>query len=102
MARDQNTRPKRWARAVAELSEAQGEISSAVDRFNTALNDVRDLQQEYSDWNDNLPESLQSSPVGEKLQAIVDLDLEDIELDGIDDKVSEIESAELPLGFGKD
>jgi hypothetical protein len=49
-----------------------------------------ELQAEYQDWLDNLPEFARETPVAELLQAIVDLDL------------SELESIELPRGFGRD
>jgi hypothetical protein len=67
--RDRRSRPQRWAEAVATL---------------------RALQEEYQCWLDNLPENLQDSPLAEKLQAICDLDLEDLE------------SVDVPLGFGRD
>jgi hypothetical protein len=62
-------RPHRWARAVDELVS---------------------LQAEYQAWLDALPESLQGTSLGEKLQAITELDL------------SELESIEPPKGFGRD
>jgi len=48
------------------------------------------LQQEFQEWRDNLPETLQSGALAEKLDAICDLDL------------SELEGIEVPLGFGRD
>jgi hypothetical protein len=63
------SRPQRWRDAVAELV---------------------DLQSEYSAWLDNLPDFARDTPVEEKLQAIVDLDL------------SELEAIEPPKGFGRD
>jgi hypothetical protein len=55
------SRPKRWQNAVAELEE---------------------LQSEYQDWLDSIPENLQGSEKAEQLQAIVDIDLS--ELLGVD------------------
>ena len=66
---DRRARPQRWAEAVATL---------------------RELQQEYADWLDALPENLQEGTLADKLQAIVDLDL------------SELEEVDLPRGFGRD
>jgi hypothetical protein len=66
---DRRTRPQRWADAVATLRELQGE---------------------YQDWLDNLPESQQDTPLADKLQAVCDLDLD------------ELESVDLPLGVGRD
>lgn len=62
-------RPKRWERAVVELVA---------------------LQEEYQAWRDGLPESLHGTALGEKLQAIADLDL------------AELESIIPPKGYGRD
>src|ERR1700746_1678409 len=62
-------RPARWAAAVATL--------------------VR-LQEEYRDWLDNLPPNLQSSPVADKLQTILELDLE------------ALQEIDPPRGYGRD
>ena len=51
-------RPKRWAAAVAALVN---------------------LQEEYRAWLDNLPPNLESSPLADKLQAIAELDLEELQ-----------------------
>jgi hypothetical protein len=77
------TRPERWSDAA----------SKAV----AALSDLCEVQQEYQDWYDALNDSAQSSPMGEKLDAIINLDL-----NGAKDTAEEAESAELPMGFGKD
>ena len=66
---DRRTRPQRWADAVATL---------------------RELQEAYQAWLDNLPESLQDSALAEKLQAVCDLDLD------------ELENVDLLLGLGRD
>jgi len=62
-------RPQRWGAAVAVLIE---------------------LQDEYRAWLDNLPASLEGSRLAEKLQAIVDLDLE------------ELQAIDPPRGYGRD
>jgi len=49
-----------------------------------------DLRDEYRAWLDNLPASAEGSRLAEKLQAIVELNLE--ELRGMD----------LPCGYGRD
>jgi hypothetical protein len=66
--KDRRSRPQRWAEAVETL---------------------RQLQAEYQTWLENLPESLQDSALAEKLQAVCDVDLEELDL-------------ELPRGFGRD
>jgi hypothetical protein len=68
-ARRTPPRPQRWATAVAVL------IS---------------LQEEYRAWLDNLPASLEDSRLAEKLQAIDELDLE------------ELQAIEPLLGYGRD
>ena len=63
------SRPQQWYAAVATLLR---------------------LQAEYAVWLDALPEPLRDTPTGEALQAIVDLDLD------------ELASIEPPRGFGRD
>ena len=63
------SRPQQWHAAVATLLR---------------------LQAEYAAWLDALPEALRDGPTGEALQAIVDLDLD------------ELASIEPPRGFGRD
>ena len=62
-------RPHRWAAAVATLIA---------------------LQDEYCSWLDNLPASLEGSRLAEKLQAITELDLE------------ELQAIDPPRGYGRD
>ena len=62
-------RPQRWAAAVAALV---------------------DLQDQYRAWLDNLPSSLEGSRLADKLLAITELDLE------------ELQSIDPPRGYGRD
>src|SRR5246127_3126788 len=62
-------RPARWAAATATLLR---------------------LQEEYRDWLENLPPNLESSALADKLQSIVELDLE------------ELQAVDLPPGYGRD
>ena len=66
---DRRSRPQRWRDAVQTLV---------------------DLQAEYQDWLDNLPDGLQESAVAEKLAAICEYDFGDLE------------ALEPPHGFGRD
>lgn len=69
----------------------------AAGRALAALNDLIEVQEEYQEWRDNLPENLQGSALGEKLNDVADMDLESAR-----DTVEEAEAADLPLGFGRD
>jgi hypothetical protein len=66
---DRRSRPRRWHDAVAELVA---------------------LQAEYRDWFEALPEGTRDGATGDALQAILDLDLD------------EIAAIEPPRGFGRD
>ena len=66
--RDRRSRPQRWRDAVETL---------------------RELQEEYQEWLDNLPENLQSTALAEKLDEVCSLDLDQLDVD-------------LPRGFGRD
>jgi hypothetical protein len=68
-ARRPTPRPQRWAAAVATPIA---------------------LQDEYRTWLDNLPVSLEASRLAEKLQAIAELDLE------------ELQAIDTPRGYGRD
>ena len=60
-------------------------------RWELCVDTLKGLQQEYQDWYDNLPPSLQQdSPTARKLEAVINLDF------------SELEDIELPRGFGRD
>ena len=63
---------------------------SRPQRWHEAVRTLLDLQAEYQAWLDNLPASLQESALAEKLEQVCALDL------------VELESVELPRGFGRD
>lgn len=104
----QKSRPKRWEEAVAECRRQYDIIMTAGDDLASALSDLDGIRQEYEEWRDNLPESLQQSALGEKLDVVVDLDIESAANDPLDNwgdlesLLDEAEGAELPLGFGRD
>src|SRR5438876_1164601 len=68
-SRLRRSRPQRWHAAVAELLT---------------------LQAEYATWLDSLPEATRGSATAEALQAILDLDLDELSV------------IEPPRGFGRD
>jgi hypothetical protein len=61
-----------------------------VQRWHAAVGELVTLQAEYAAWLQAMPEATHDSPTGEALQAIVDLDLD------------EIAAIEPPRGFGRD
>jgi hypothetical protein len=63
---------------------------SRVRRWHEAVAALLALQDEYRTWLQALPDSLQESATAEALQAIVDLDLD------------ELQAIEPPKGFGRD
>ncbi len=67
-AEPKRSRPERWRAAVATL---------------------RELQESYQTWRDNLPESLEDSATAELLDAVIAVDLDQLDI-------------ELPTGFGRD
>ena len=63
---------------------------SRVQRWRDTVAELVVLQQEYAAWLAALPDSLQESSLAEALQAICDLDLD------------ELQAIDLPRGFGRD
>ena len=57
---DRRSRPQRWRDAVTELLE---------------------LQADYQQWLDSLPESLEESPTADALRTVCDLDLSGLEVE---------------------
>lgn len=83
MSKKNPTRQERWNEAIGELR--------------AGLSSLEDVWYEYHNWHESLPENLLDSPVGEKLQEVMDLPVEEIE-----SLIEECDAAELPLGFGRD
>lgn len=82
---------------MAEKKSRGARWSEAASQALNALQELQEIQEEYQEWLDNLPENLQSSALGEKLQAVCDIDIE-----GAVSAAEEADSAELPQGFGRD
>jgi len=74
--------PRRPPRPLRHASRPQ--------QWHAAVVTLLRLQAEYAAWLDALPEALRDGATGEGLQAIVDLDLD------------ELASIEPPRGFGRD
>ncbi len=77
------SRLKRWADATQKAIEA--------------IEDILEIQQEYEDWKESLPENLESSTLGEKLEEVCEMDIE--EAKGL---IEDAQSLDLPRGFGRD
>jgi len=63
---------------------------SRIQRWNDTIAAAVELQAEYADWLDALPDNQQDSALADALRAIVELDL------------SELQAVEPPRGFGRD
>ncbi len=103
MTTKQLSKPKRWEAAASRAREAFDKLRDMQDELHEALNELSDVQAEYQDWYDNMPESLQEGPTGEKLSELTDIDF-DIEVDLADyeEVIDNAENTDLPLGFGRD
>jgi hypothetical protein len=77
------SRSARWSAACAKALEG--------------LEELVELQGEYQGWLDNLPDNLQSSALGDKLNEVTGLSLEDAK-----GTVEEADGLDLPQGFGRD
>ena len=78
------------ARLSATLAPAAPRIPPRPRRWAAAVTALLNLQDEYRAWFDNLPANLEGSRLAEKLQAIADLDLEDLQ------------AIDPPRGYGRD
>ena len=63
---------------------------SRPQQWNDAVQTLLELQEQYREWRDALPESPAGSATAELLEQVCDLDL------------SVLEAVELPRGFGRD
>lgn len=94
--------PRKQSR-LDRWNESAGEARTALDSLRSALEALNEVKAEYEEWRDNLPENLAQSALGEKLNAVADLDFDaDGLLSDADSAIGEAEGADLPLGFGRD
>ena len=78
-----HSRPARWTDA----------LSRALD----ALRELADIQSEYEEWRNSLPENFQDGALSEKLDVVCELDFANaIEI------LEEAHAIDLPLGLGRD
>src|SRR5262245_30237641 len=64
------SRPQRWADAAEEAAAALSQIESGLADFQSAMEELDSVRQEYEEWKDNLPENLAQSALGEKLEEV--------------------------------
>jgi hypothetical protein len=83
-------RPSRSGMPITRTTYRAASGRSRGLRWRDAVAELVVLQQEYAAWLAALPDSLQESALAEALQAICDLDLD------------ELQTIELPRGFGRD
>ena len=80
--------------APAPLKGARGQRParplSRTERWATAVATLVAVQEQYRGWFDNLAANLEGSRLAEKLEAICELDLE------------ELRAIDLPRGYGRD
>jgi len=91
------SRPARWADAI---SAARTAIDTAKSDIETAFQDLADVQSEYQEWLDNLPEVAQGTAVNDKLDEGTNIDT-DVFSD-LESLLDEAEGVDHPLGFGRD
>lgn len=92
LPRESQIQPRR-----AKRQSRASQWGDAVERASSAIQELLELQSEFQDWRENLPENLAASPVAEKLDAVVEIDLQSAL-----DAINEAGDADLPLGFGRD
>jgi len=76
--------------AVRHRPPAQARTMTRLQRWYATVGALVRLQAEYAAWLEALPEATRDGPTGDALQAIVDLDLD------------EIIATQPPRGFGRD
>jgi hypothetical protein len=84
------TLPRPAAAARPKRGQCPARPPSRPERWATAVSTLVAVQNEYRSWFDNLPANLEGSQLAEKLQAVCELDLE------------ELQAIDLPRGYGRD
>jgi hypothetical protein len=118
LSKKKPTRADRWNEACAAARKAHTEcvgkaqaLEEELEKLTAAMSDLRAVQEEFEEWQGNLPESLQSTALGEKLEAVTGIRIDDYtatdlehaaDLFEIDSVLDEAEGADLPQGFGRD
>jgi len=90
MALSNAERQRRYRRRQRALQRQRRQPQSREHRWFAAVTALQELQAEYQQWLENLPDSLRESPVGQKLEEVCNLDLESLA------------DVDLPRGWGRD
>lgn len=91
------SRPKRWSAACSDAKKSLDDLQVAID-------ELKEIQESYQEWLENIPENMAESPTAEKLNVLTEIDLEGLNtyLNDIENIIDECEEADLPLGYGRD
>jgi len=82
--------PMETIAVIRDRPSGKVRTATRVQRWHAAVDALVALQAEYAAWLQALPEATRDGPTGEALQAIVDLELD------------EIVAIQPPRGFGRD
>ena len=86
-----------WKDAVKEAQIKLANVRNAADELEAALEAIRDVQEEYEEWKDELSDRQANSALGEKLEAICELDFNlEVDVDDIESVLEDAEGVELP------
>jgi chromosome segregation ATPase len=105
-----------YTAAQSAYEEIRSGLEGTLQGIEDALQNLRDVRdEEYQGWYDNLNEGLQQSPTGQKLDELLNIDLdpsmpelmelpdfEELDMSAVESAAQEILDADLPQGFGRD
>lgn len=97
------SRADRWRDAVSDARSAYDELDAIKSRIRDAFDALEEIRSEYEEWLDGMSDNLRGGATGEKLQAVVELDLSvEVETSEVEAVLGAAEEADLPQGFGRD
>lgn len=104
LSKPRKAKKKKLSRVDRWMSAATN-ARSALEDAREYLEALKEVHEEYVEWRDNLPDNLQYSALGEKLDAVADgIDVEGA-FEGVEEAIGvceEAESTDMPMGFGRD
>lgn len=109
MAKPKLTKAEEWAKLAEEAHQAFSELQSAQANFDLAWDGLQTMQSDYRTWLESLEgRGINDGATFDKLHTVCDIDLDAVKeglgdtLTDIEDTLSEVESVDLPKGFGRD